>query len=389
MNCFLLKMSTLLLITTFGAGFAGAQGEPITVTLGTKVQLTSEALGETRDLLIRLPKGYEKTTHTYPVMVVLDGNSHFHHVGNAVTLLKQRGRMPDALVVGIPNKGNRNRDLGSGKERFKQFIRDEVMPMINKNYRTSGQAVLFGHSMAGGFALHTLATQPDLFQDIIAASPSIQAADATLLIELPKLLGRHAKNSRSLYLTRTSLAEEGPALTKAFDQLVAMLEEKAPPALRWRRDIIPNQSHMTTPYLTAYAGLSMIFRDYQFPSLANHREYKDFGGWDGIKNHYAQRSLKYGTPTKIPAGAYRRIGWMLIDDGHVEAGLSLFRSHREQNPQSPRAFAMLGNALAEVGQKEEALQTYTAGLKLAEEQESSAARFLSRRIQELTKETAR
>lgn len=382
-----LYLKTLfLLFALMNNGFAAEEGETVTLELGKKFRLVSSHLGETRDVLVRLPEGYATSTDQYPVIYVLDGESHFHHVGNAVKILKELRRMPDAIVVAIPNNGNRLRDLTFEKEPFKRFLTGEVVPMIDKRYRTSDRKVLFGHSMAGAFSLFLLTAEPDAFDGFIAASPGVQGEDAALLTLLPNLFAQNKHLEKSVYLTRTSVAEEGPGLTEAFTQLVALLKKTAPPKLRWQQDVIPHQSHMSTPYLTAYEGLSMVFRDYQFPSLANHQEYKQFGGWEGIEKHYAQRSEKYGTAKEVPSGAYGRIGWMLIDDQQGEAGLQLFRANLKKNPQSPRAFAMLGNAQAELKQTEEALKTFQAGLELAKETDAGIRNFITRRIEALTKE---
>ncbi len=379
-------MTLVLLFPLINSGFAAEGGEAVTLELGKRFPLVSNHLGETRDVLVRLPEGYAASTDRYPVIYVLDGESHFHHVGNAVNILKGLRRMPAAIVVAIPNNGNRIRDLTFEKETFKRFLTGEVVPMIDKKYRTSGRKVLFGHSMAGAFSLFLLTAEPDAFDGFIAASPSIHGEDGALLTLLTNLFAQKKHLEKSVYLTRTSVAEEGPGLTEAFTQLVALLKKTAPPELKWQHDVIPHQSHMSTPYLTAYEGLSMVFRDFQFPSLANHQEYKQFGGWEGIEKHYARRSEKYGTAKEVPSGAYGRIGWMLIDDQQGEAGLQLFRANLEKNPQSPRAFAMLGNAQAELNQTEEALKTFQAGLKLAKDQDADILSFISRRIETLTKE---
>ena len=383
MKRYLLMMTVLLLFPSIGRGTE--KGEAITVELGKKFQLASTVLGEQRDVLIRVPDGYRKTTDRYPVIYVLDGNSHFRHVANAVKILQRNGRMPDAIVVAIPNNGNRNRDLSFQKDRFKRFINDELVPMIDRTYRTSGHKTLFGHSMAGSFTLYMLATEPASFHDFIAASPVIHADNAELLTLFPALFAQKRKLEKSLYFTLTSVASEGPAATNALNKFVALLKKTAPPELDWHYNFIPNQAHMTTPYLTAYEGLSVLFHNFQIPNLASHQEFKDYGGLEGIRAHYARRGEKYGVSKEIPAAAFRTIGWMLIDDQQAEAGLQIFRENIKRNPQSPGAFAVLGSALAELNRKQEALETFRTGLKLAGER-SQIGGFLSRRVNELARE---
>ncbi|CAM2005037.1 alpha/beta hydrolase-fold protein [Acanthopleuribacter pedis] len=376
---------TVLLLSPLPASEpATEQGEAVTVDLGRKVQIASTVLGETRDILVHLPAGYNQTTDRYPVVYVLDGRDHFHHGTLAAKTLARFGRIPKVIVVAIPNT-NRNRDLGRGKDQFKRFINDELVPMIDKTYRTRDRNVLFGHSMAGAFALYMLASEPNSFQGTIAASPSLQMEDRKLLAQFPAFLAQKHAGTQSLYFTRTTAAQEGTDLSEAVDQLAALMK-KAPPALAWEYHFIPNETHMTTPNLTLYQGLSVVFRDYQLPSLATFKAFQEYGGMAGIQAFYEKRGETYGIAKDIPMGTYNSIGWMLIEDGHQEAGLLRFKELLKKKPQSPRAHAMLGNALAELNQKEQALATFRAGLELAKSQHSRLAEFLSRRIDQLTKE---
>lgn len=56
-------------------------------------------------------------------------------------------------------------------ENFKKFLRDDVMPYIDRNYRTSGHTMAIGHSLSASFILNALASD-ELFDDYIALSPN-------------------------------------------------------------------------------------------------------------------------------------------------------------------------------------------------------------------------
>ena len=52
-----------------------------------------------------------------------------------------------------------------------QFLRQELIPLIHRDYRANpSDRSLLGHSMGANFALYTLFTTPDLFQRCVAAS---------------------------------------------------------------------------------------------------------------------------------------------------------------------------------------------------------------------------
>jgi predicted alpha/beta superfamily hydrolase len=153
----------------------------------------------------------EKTDEVWPVIYVLDGNMHFNMVVDMVRFMNIRvdfcNELPDAIVVGIgyPVTGTliqmhhqvmhlRMRDLvlsrDAGGEEFMQkhfplaatipsgngvpfmeFIRQELIPMIEADYRANPvDRTLMGHSNGANFALNTLFHQPQLFQRCVAAS---------------------------------------------------------------------------------------------------------------------------------------------------------------------------------------------------------------------------
>lgn len=148
----------------------------------------------------------------YPVVYVLDANSAFATMTDAVRLQSARpmttGVAP-ALVVGIgyptdlpldpvrrtfdytppaaresllPGPDGSPWPPVGGADTFLDFIEDELKPAIARNFLVdAGRQVLFGHSFGGLFALHALFTRPDAFQTYIAGSPSIWFGNRTVL----------------------------------------------------------------------------------------------------------------------------------------------------------------------------------------------------------------
>ena len=60
-----------------------------------------------------------------------------------------------------------------GADKFRAFIRSEVIPYVENHYRTAPFRILAGHSVGGLFAIDTLARQPDLVHVYLAVSPSL------------------------------------------------------------------------------------------------------------------------------------------------------------------------------------------------------------------------
>ncbi len=141
---------------------------------------------------IRLPNGYENTTHDYPVVYVLDAQWQFPMIYTMAGALWYDGDMPDVILVGIAWKdlSQRNKDLtpiptefapdAGEAELFQQFFSEELFPFVEDNYRASKKRVVTGGSSSALFVFHTLLTAPDLFYGYIGTSPSVGWGDNAL-----------------------------------------------------------------------------------------------------------------------------------------------------------------------------------------------------------------
>lgn len=150
-----------------------------------------------REILIYTPDNYNEYTETeYDVIYVFD--SQYRSRFDLVQSLMHYGCQSDAedklqfIVVGIvsPNipelSRHRNNDFlpvprhitmsspyFGDYDKFKDFVKEEVIPYMDKHYRTSGHTLAIGHSLGASFILNALATD-NLFDDYIAMSPNLE-----------------------------------------------------------------------------------------------------------------------------------------------------------------------------------------------------------------------
>ncbi len=167
------------------AAQSGTVGEPIAV--GQRFHLRSEGMGEVRSYQVHRPANYDISNARYPVLIVLDGNEHFQHVSATVDFLSAAGKIPAMLVIGIPNN-DRSRDLQSStppsSSSLLKFNTDELVPKIDRDYRTREYRILAGWSSAGLYTLYSMINAPDAFRGYIVIAPAF--GDNR---ELPKTVG--------------------------------------------------------------------------------------------------------------------------------------------------------------------------------------------------------
>lgn len=132
----------------------------------TQFTIRSEILKEARVVLIYVPDTYgleSARQKRYPVLYLLDGRAYFevttgiaHHLGSWNAAVQ---RIPDLIVVAIQNT-KRSRDMtpthmtegpyssdSGGAATFRRFLERELMPAVDKQFRSSEERILVGHSV--------------------------------------------------------------------------------------------------------------------------------------------------------------------------------------------------------------------------------------------------
>ena len=168
-----------ILFSLFKTGIV--YGQDINVKLGFADSIQSSILKEKRKIIIRLPDDYDTSKKTYPVLYLLDGDSNsLLETVSAMNKLGWDENIPKMIVVAIANT-DRDRDMMpvstkqysvpvAGAEQFLSFIGDELIPQIEKKYRTNQQRILCGKSLSGLFTLYALLTKTQLFESYIGRS---------------------------------------------------------------------------------------------------------------------------------------------------------------------------------------------------------------------------
>lgn len=151
----------------------------------------SSATGRRYHMFVRLPQGYDPNAATrYPVVYVLDGDTLFPILAATHLFLNYDEKLPEAIVVGIayggfdPTINKRDIDYTApaadakpgqdGAPRFLAFLKNELVPSIEKRYNTDpAKRVLLGQSRGGYFALWSALEAPDLFWARIASNPTL------------------------------------------------------------------------------------------------------------------------------------------------------------------------------------------------------------------------
>jgi uncharacterized protein len=243
------------------------------IIIGTSLPLNSKIFAESRTISVVLPMGYHERNQSFPVLYLVDGGAHqdLLPMAGMAALATLSGQYSEFILVGVQTN-NRYFELttestvpydlenipnNGGAKKFRQHLLDEVRPLIDSRYRTSGETAIIGESLAGLFIVETFLHQPESFDHYVAVSPSLWWRDMGLSKEADGILKEsYSFADRSLYLT---IASEGGTMIEGMERLVEALETQAPEKLNWWYQPMPEEHHHTIYNPAALRALRLIF----------------------------------------------------------------------------------------------------------------------------------
>lgn len=244
-----------------------AHAAPVTLD-GTEQWSMKSAEGREYRIMISLPEGDVPWTGGYPVIYLLDGNAYFPAFHAAK---RAQDRLRGAILVAIgypsdtpldferrafdlspPQPAERNKPPQGGQDLFLDFIEKRLMPKVNARFKVDqDQRSLVGHSFGGMFGVYALFTRPQLFQHVIAISPSLWWRDRYLMAHERTFMQR--AHAGQLDLTHSSLTlligdREMPQEIQDARALQLRLEALSQYGLRSDFQLEAGEDHMSVPF---------------------------------------------------------------------------------------------------------------------------------------------
>jgi len=382
----LITIFIIILLANISTAYANVRGSSITDSLSSKI------LSEQRDLLVHLPNNYHQNTGlNYPVLFLLDGQRNFSHAAGTLDLLNQDGKSQEMIIVAIKNT-HRTRDftptydesynewgISGGADNFLDFIEKELIPYVNKNYRTNSFKVLSGHSLGGLLAVYSLQSRPQLFQAHFAFSPSLWWHEQVILKDSENFLANTTKLNNYLYV---NLGNESGDMLSAFEHYTQLLKTYAPEGFSYNSDIDKHETHGTS----ALIGQTLAYR-YLEASLQCPEEIIS-QGLPAIEKFYKIQSEKYGYQMKPNYGDIRHAGYMALDKKDITTAIKIFEVNVKNYPYKADGYERLAYGFEANDQLNKALKMMDVALQksIVENVENNAMKTHRIKILALIKE---
>lgn len=363
------------------------------LVVGEFYSIRSEVLDEDQVYTVSLPFSYARgdTSKTYPVVYVLDGyNTQLLSVASLMRALSMFGaKVPEAIIIGIPSN-NRTRDYTpvhythsregdyvrrfeatGGAEAYRKFLKEELIPHVDKHYRTKQHRILVGHSFGGLFALNDMLSEEPSFTDYVAIDPVFWTGGWFLENKVQEMPAGRFGLTGNLYIS-TVPHDDGGLDQASADTFVATLRAKASPMFKVTSERFEKENHQSVQSVSYYEGLRFVFADFEGPSWKQAAENPAL-----ITEHYERYSERVGV-TYVPDRSYvRTVAFnALFEFGLPEHAHELFQLNVKNYPQSSDVWTDFGDYYAEVGEPDEARAAFQHALQL-NETNGYAARRLS------------
>jgi tetratricopeptide (TPR) repeat protein len=348
---------------------AGAQPQGSDIILGKTIPLTSKILSREVNIPISVPDGYNIGSAKYPVLYDLNSFLSFTLDCGSAGLLGRNLIIPNMIVVGVPplDRGyvptpfEERGENPTPTDLSLKFLREELIPFVEKNYRTNAFRVLYGHSVGGLFTMYTLFNEPDLFTAYLAGSPWFQINNQYWLKNIEKMAKTRNLDGKFLFMTVGK--DEAPLTIDTYRELEKWMSVQPASGLTWKSAWLEGD-HGSMVGRNIYDGLLFIFSGWRIPDepiitadLAKIDEY--------IRSHNEKWS-KYGFDTSsiFPEARLNTFGYALVNRKEYDQAVKILSYNIKLYPHSYNAHDSLAEAYLTKGDREQAIQYYRLAVKL-------------------------
>lgn len=260
----------------------GQRPRPRATMATTARWMQARAMGDSFAVQVALPTRYAMdTTRRYGTLIVLDGDKSFGLARDLVDWLSWSGanEVVPLIVVGIGYGGTeaewwqkRSRDLTPTKDRsrvwgdwpiagaagaFQQFLRTDLVPTIDREYRTlPDQRIIAGVSFGGLFATWSLLQDRSPFTAAIAVNPAFVWDSTAIAIEVRNRRGRGGATALHLY-TAVGDQDDEATMQRPWRQVVQGLRELGAP-FRIEDEILRGETHISSWPVGLAHGLKRV-----------------------------------------------------------------------------------------------------------------------------------
>ena len=379
-----MNLKALCLLAILLVGFTSVNAQQEFIEIGQKFTIKSEILSEERAYWVSLPASYEQSHSSYknyPVIYLLDGHIHFASVAGMCQFMGRPSngsrKIPEMIVVGVMNV-DRQRDFTpdkiitrrenntGGGAKFLAFLEKELIPEIDREFRTNSFSMLFGHSLGGLLVSHAYLQAESAFNAFIAIDPSFGTWDNSVMDEKIDKISENIFE-RPLYMSTANWDKRNIRNRDRHIRFFELLNSRCTVVFKGKIEYFENESHSTVSLPAFYSAMSYLFEGYSF-------SYRDAGDINSVSSVYQELSKRLNYDFKVPEELVNRIGYSKLrssDQTTKALGMDFFKFNVRNYPNSYNVYDSMGEAEYRFGNMDAALQNFQKSIELNSENENA------------------
>ena len=387
----IISVSIIFSFLFLNQGVILAQEEDDDIALGKYKIIHSKVLNEDRLLLIHLPREYEESSLSYPVLYLLYGQDINNYFAEAVIVsekLGSTGEIPPMIIVGVANtnryrdnlpRATRGRSEAGGADNFIRFFEEDLIPYVDQNYRTKNFRILAGPQAGAVFGLYSLITQPGLFNSVLSENPFMNPENTEFLYPKAELFFKNTPSLKSFLYIKCE-KDEQPQNLEYAERFAEVLKANQPEFFRFRVEFREPTGYFIPP-LPFLEGLRTLFAGHKLPDDFQTNTVND------IIVYYKTLSEEYGFQVDPPSLMLTFEGDKLSEQRKTREAIELFEYQLSLYPKSLNSLWRLGETYRGMGDFEKARDYYRAFLDIRDEDAAMIQNRLNM-VERIIKESA-
>lgn len=337
--------------------------------------ITSQKLNEDREIFIGLPPSYDKNpSQKYPILLLLDGDFLFNPFQGALSYGYYWDDLPEVIIIGISQNKNNEREtdctveeatgLPSEKgELFFEFIGMELMPYIQKKYRTAPFKLIAGLDTTAAFSNFYLYKENPVFDAYISMSPELTTG---MEEQIPERL---ATIEKPVFYYHSSADGDVKKMRKRIQALDELAKKITKPTLSYKFDDFKGASHYSLVLNSIPSALYHIFSIYQPISTTEFQEKivtLPSGYVDYLAKKYELLEKTFSMKLTIRLNDFKAIEAAILKNKAYAEFDQLAQLARKNYPKSMLADYHMAQLYEKTGDTKKAIKTYQSAFQKEE-----------------------
>ena len=357
--------------------------------------IQSKVFDAERQVDVFIPSDYEERKDSLTLLIVFDAQfePYFDMVADMAYYLSAIGEFDETIVVGIhtyhrpkeftpvpTNPKTRENwgetPIGEGPK-LEAYLKTEVMPLVNENYRCGPITIGIGHSLGGLFVTNAAFNGSELFNGVISISPNMVYDYGQPVNRIDSVLKSDNHPRVFHYMTAGDVGRMENSFRSGAEKADSIYQANPSEKVIWHYAKYEGKNHSLTPMYSIGDGLRAFYNFWNISDatalrfVANNE--KTFA--EQVEEHLIKKEEWLGKPLPpLSSTELNGLGYLAANEDRWDEALTIFEYAIGLHPDDANLYDSRGEALENMEKIEEAHKSYSKALKvLAETKDSISA----------------